>query len=313
MSITPTSTAQQRRDSVRTIKDIIARYMISVGGISVVIAIVLIFVYLLSVVYPIFNAAKLAPLHHYQVPGEGKTLYLGIDEQFEIGVRVNDLGRLVFFNIGDGKILSSYALPIPNGVSISSFAEIDVRRGWFALGLDNGAVLVASHQYQHRFVGETRYIDPLLVFPLGEDVLQISEQGDPLQQLAIADDEEQIVFAARVADGIQIVSFLKEEGFSEDSIAVEQEASSFLAWSDPTHNLLLEQQLRTLYAIDPLGVVSTIDISDKSSPALTGVSATLAPGAHVAKSTLLLGGFSLLIADSGVQPRSGFLCVMQKA
>ncbi len=292
---------QQRRDNLRTLKDIVARYLVGAGGISVIAAIVLIFVYLLSVVYPIFNAAKLEPLHTFQAPGGGDTLYLGIDEQFEIGVRINHLGELLFFDLSNGETLSSHVLPVPDGASISSFAEVDARRGWFALGLDDGTVLVASHQYRARFVGDTRYIDPVLVFPLGEETLEVSEQGDALQQLAVGNNEEQITFVARVTDGLQLATFLKEEGIGEDSIEAELEETSVFEWPlEPlgtAQNILLDPEQQTLYTVTPTGVVSAIDVSDKAAPTLVETTATLAPGETVTASALLLGGFSLLIAD----------------
>ena len=72
----------------RAIKDIAARYMVSMGGVSVLVAILLIFFYLLYVVIPMFESADIAEQNHFAVPGAGKTLYVGLEEQGEVAVRV---------------------------------------------------------------------------------------------------------------------------------------------------------------------------------------------------------------------------------
>ena len=66
----------------RDFKDQSARVWVTVGGISVIAAIVLIFFYLLYVVLPIFNSAEIEKLAEYPVfSAESRTLYLDLEEQ----------------------------------------------------------------------------------------------------------------------------------------------------------------------------------------------------------------------------------------
>ena len=294
----PSREKQLKRDQRRNVQDTIATYLVRAGGVSVIFAVVLIFVYLLSVVFPIFHSAKLEPLQSFQAPGTGATLYLGTEEQFEIGTRITDSGSAVFFELGNGAVINEVALEIPSGASISSFAEINARSGWFGLGLDDGTVLVAAHQYKTRFEGETRYIDPVIVYPLGEDPLEVSEDGDTIAQLAVGNDEERITFVARAGDVLQIASYLKEESFSEDGFEVELDETTQIEWADDPHTILITPEQRLLYVLEQSGELAAFDVVDKTSPELIETVDVLDGDTHVSQAGFLLGGISLLVADS---------------
>jgi len=132
-------TASHRHQQWRTIKDVWARYVFGIGGISVIIAIVLIFFYLLYVVLPLFKPADAEQLSSYQVPNpsSGKTLHLALEEQAEIGIRLTDTAHAIFFNISDGKIISDIPLPIPANTTVTSFAAGDPTTAMAAYGLSN--------------------------------------------------------------------------------------------------------------------------------------------------------------------------------
>ena len=106
----------------RHIKDVATRYLMAFGGVSVIAAIVLIAFYLLYVVVPMFKSAEIEQIATYSVPGgsESETLYVAMEEQREIGLRINNLGQVVFFNTANGEIRSSVDLRLSDDVSIYS-------------------------------------------------------------------------------------------------------------------------------------------------------------------------------------------------
>jgi len=71
----------------RLIKDALARYGVVAGGLGVILAIVLIFFYLLYVVFPLFISATAKSVSEYAVPelALGNTLLLEMEEQNEVG------------------------------------------------------------------------------------------------------------------------------------------------------------------------------------------------------------------------------------
>ncbi|WP_455205503.1 hypothetical protein, partial [Kaarinaea lacus] len=88
-----------RKHHWRFFKDTAAKHGVAVGGISVIIAILLIFFYLFYVVFPLFIPAKIERVANFPLPGSENqtTLYLALEEQNEIGARFTDTGEVVFF------------------------------------------------------------------------------------------------------------------------------------------------------------------------------------------------------------------------
>ena len=93
----------------RLLKDKLARYGIAFGGLAVIVALVLIFLYLVYVVYPLFLSAHADAVAEYALPeaGQGKTLLLAMEEQNEVAVRFSDQGRAIFFRVKNGETLSA--------------------------------------------------------------------------------------------------------------------------------------------------------------------------------------------------------------
>ena len=63
------TTLGQRKWKMRNTIDIVARRVVEFGGISVIAAIALIFLFLLSVVYPLFGQPSIQEIGQYQTPG----------------------------------------------------------------------------------------------------------------------------------------------------------------------------------------------------------------------------------------------------
>ena len=117
----------------RALKDKLAQYFVGIGGISVIAAILLIFFYLLYVVVPMFEAAEIQLDNSYTLPGQGKTLFVGVEELGEVAVRFTDLGEVIFFNTADGSIVYNEQLELP--ANITSIADFTDR---ILLGFSNG-------------------------------------------------------------------------------------------------------------------------------------------------------------------------------
>src|SRR5210317_304372 len=127
---------------MRLLKDRLARYAVAIGGNSVIVAILLIFFYLLYVVLPLGDAPEMHPQASYQLVADAPIEYLAMEEQAEIGVVIDRLGQVRFLSTGDGGLISEMQLPIPEGVTVDSFSAARPNTGIVALGLSNGQALV---------------------------------------------------------------------------------------------------------------------------------------------------------------------------
>ena len=92
------------RRKIRHINDRVARGLISFGGISVIITILLIFLYLFYEVVPLFESAELTQVAEYNITESSgsSTLYTAIEEQAEIAMHLDDAGLVTFFGFESG-------------------------------------------------------------------------------------------------------------------------------------------------------------------------------------------------------------------
>ncbi|MDT8383420.1 MAG: ABC transporter permease subunit [Gammaproteobacteria bacterium] len=299
-----------RRRRWRTLKDRMAMRGVAMGGLSVIIAIALIFFYLLYVVLPLFSAADMERVAEYDLPGGHSTgkpapsLYLAMEEQAEIGFRLSHDGRAIFFDTHSGRSMDEQTLALPVGAQISSFAAGQPGPARFALGLSNGQAIIARHRYQVSYPNDQRLITPVLEYPLGEEALEIDEDGEALTHIAVQDGEEQATVVAQTADGrLLLTHFSKEVSFLSEVPELEREqvVLSFAEQSSSQteiKQLLLDKEQRNLYVINTDGGLTHFDVSDKSEPRQAQQLRLVDVGLQVTSVQFLTGDISLLVGDS---------------
>jgi phosphate transport system permease protein len=286
----------------RLIKDTLARQFVVVGGLSIIVAIVLIFFYLLYVVLPLFASAKTSAIAEYAVPEQslGKTVLLETEEQNEVASRFTDSGNVIFFEVATGKTLLTQTIKIPEGVHISSFAQSSlISVGGVAYGLSDGTAIIVKHQYKETFLGNKRKITPSIEFPLGEQPLVIDETGVPLEKIAVKMEADKTIIAAKASDKVRLVSFTKERALFADEATTTRTAAILEGTSNKAIvNLLIDKEDSQLYLMDNEGLLSTYDISDKAAPKLKHQQNVIEAGQTITSLTFLNGDLSLLIGDS---------------
>ncbi|WJW75068.1 ABC transporter permease subunit [Thiohalobacter sp. IOR34] len=289
-----------RRRRLRRLKDVLARRSVSLGGMSVIIAITLIFFYLLYVVVPLLRPATAEPLASYPVPGsERPTLLLAMEEQAEIGVRFSADGEVDFLRLADGQLLSSQRLPLPPGVAVTSFAVAEPSTRTLAYGLADGRALVVRHDYRVTFPNDRRLITPELQYPLGETPLVVDPQGQPLQRLAVQVGEEGTTLVAVTADGRTVLSNLRqEESFLGEEMELVEAHSEIPATIGRSDYLLLDPEQSQLYLARRSGELARFDLSDKEAPRLLEQLPVVEGGEQLTALRLLAGGISLLVGTS---------------
>ena len=298
-----TSEASASHRRRRMVKDTLTRYTVGVGGISVIIAIVLIFFYLLFVVLPLFQSANVEKRASYSVPGgtQDETLYLAMEEQAEIGVRFTTSGKALFFDLTNGDLILDERLSIPEGVSITSFAKGQMDQGIIALGLSNGQALVLRHIYRVTYPNDKRQITPQIKYPLGDAPLEIVSDEIALTQIAFQSNEEQTTFAVVTDDGRLLLSaFIAEESMFDDAPELEQFTSELELSDSPVLKLLMDQDYQNLYVVDQNNTLTYFDISDAESPEKMHQINIAEQGRDVSSVEYLTGTISLIIGyDDG--------------
>lgn len=284
----------------RMLKDHIARHAVGIGGISVIVAIILIFVYLLYVVIPMFEGAEIRKVASYTLPGEDKALYYAMEEQAEVGMQVSQDGKVLFFQTENGTPIKELTLLLPTGVEITSLGQADPAKGILAVGLSNGQALVFRHKYQITYPNDQRLITPGIEYPFGEQPLVVDEQGLPLLKLAVQADDEQLTFVAVTPDQrILLDHRVKEESLLEETVTWQETRSEVPHPLETVTFLLLDKQQRDLYIARQSGDISFYDISDwEDGPALIQHLSLIDGRNQLTSLSFLAGDISLLAGSS---------------
>lgn len=282
----------------RKLKDMLLRRVVQFGGISVIAAITLIFVFLLSVVYPLFYTPSVDHISSFNVPGEeGETIYLAIEEQAEIAMRVTNSGAILFFDIHNGDVIKQHQLTIDGDDAISSFKVVNETTGLMALGLQSGQMLFVQHQYQLEFTDTSRIIHPQVLYPYGEELFNVSD--GPILDFGIGENEDSLSILLR-SDNDRIVfkSFAKESSFLDDEITFSPNDAITLSPVARVLGLLVDPEQEWGYILNREGNLLTFNIRDKTNPELQENVRVTERDVVPTAFTFLIGGISLLIGDS---------------
>ena len=186
----------------RHLSDKTAKVSIAVGGISVIVAILLIFAYLFYEVVPLFAGAKVEEAASYDLQDSSESLHLAIEEQSEMAMRLGDDGVARFFDLGSGENAATIAVKVPPGATITSFALDSEQSGLFALGLNTGEAVVARYAYDTRFaqLDNRRILTPKIDYPFGEIPYTLAVDK-PLASIALRTSGENMMLAATARGG----------------------------------------------------------------------------------------------------------------
>ncbi|AOT09638.1 ABC transporter permease subunit [Pseudoalteromonas luteoviolacea] len=209
-----------KTDRSRLFKDRFAQFGITSGGVMVLVALLLIFFYLLYVVQPIFESASVTKRTELALQSN-KTYYgLGMEEQTEIAYLLDSSGQVDFYQIkGDksGEQLSSLTVELDG--QVNSFAQSAPFLGIFAYGLDNGQVQLVKPSFLISFPGNERVMKSRLSYPLDGVQLVVDEQGQAIKQFAFSHYEDKTAVIAQTEDKrVIFASFSAEENMFSGEI-----------------------------------------------------------------------------------------------
>lgn len=285
----------------RLIKDWLFKQIMSLGGISVIVAITAIFFYLANVAYPLVRAVEVTNRQNLSLPGaqHGHTVHYSAEEQQEIGARYTDTGHIVFFDLKTGAVRKDVSLPLPAGVRVTAFAAGDPSHYVNAVGLSDGRVLVVKENYKVEFdatQNNRRVITPELEFPLGESPLVLDERGGPVRKLAVASADGTTTLAGQTADGrVIVLGLAARTNMVTGETTVEREEATLGDFSSPVDHLIVEIKQRELYLAHGGRYIRHYDITNKAAPRFVQEKEVVGQGDRLTALNILSGGFSLIV------------------
>ncbi|MDR9466797.1 ABC transporter permease subunit [Marinospirillum sp.] len=293
----------QRRRKFRHLSDGVTRYGIAAGGIGVIVAISLIFFYLLYEVVPLFQDAEIEEVNQYGLQtsqATGQTLRLVAEEQNEVFARITDTGQVNFVSVASGTPLETLKLPLDEGQSLTSISPTLPGDEVLVLGLSDGQVLLIEFSFNVEFDAEGNRIgvDPEMTFPYGEDTLTLDPEGRALTSVTRQTGRTGFILGGLVEGGEPL---LKKVTTRENMMTGEVELTEQTA--DLPGNRLYQQLLFSedhiyTYAARADGWMDVFNTRKLQEPELMQEVMLVAPGEEVTDLRFQLGSDSLLVGDS---------------
>ncbi len=289
------ATAGPRLQSRRL--DRFLEWLITLGGLSVIAAVLLIAFYLVYKVVPMFQLASIGLTAEFSLPqlASGASIYLSSDEQLQSGFRLTRSGEAIFFSLVDGSPVHSLQLPLPAGAFISSVAVDTDAGGLLALGLNNGSVMLLRRDDELGYVGQQRTTTPRIEYPYGRDTFELVAGAD-LRALAVREDQDGALLVAQTAGVLSAALLRKPTALA--SRPVLQALPLVLPSMPVAKKLLLSHDKRWLALLDKRGGIHAALLQPGQEASIVSVQ----PGTGgVQDIGWMLGGQSLVsLGDDGV-------------
>ena len=303
------SAAVISRRQFRHFKDKLAAALIAIGGLGVIAAILVIFLYLIYEVMPLFRGAYIQEQSSFQldIQNNAEVLHLAVEERLEVAMRLGTDGQAVYFNTDDGEVIGRIALPVPEGQNISSFAlDTDVS-GIFALGLSGGQVLIAQYGYNEEFgANNARVVTPEISYPFGEAPFALFDNQSVARVSVRSGTSELILAGSSSAGDVSLLRARRETSLLSAFSAAgeadwETDVVTLNGLIPSVDQLYLDVDRRWLFAIGASGRLSLVDIRpafSNGTPVVTEEVLLVDSPRRLTEVTFLLGGISLLVGDS---------------
>jgi phosphate transport system permease protein len=308
-SVLPDDAARQRLYRKRRFMDGFSRYIVGIGGISVIVSLALIFVYLFSEVGPMMMSAHSEKVAEYPVPGEGRTIALSMERFRSVGFRLGDDGDAVFFRPATGEVLKRHRLPIPDGVEVTSDGAGEPRTRLYAIGLSNGEAIFVRDSYRDTFPDGRLVVVPDLEYPFGNEPVAVDPQGRAIKAIGIQQGMRGIMVGAVTEDNrLLLVSYQARTNFMTGETELVPSAHELPRPTYSVTEILVSITLQEMIIGDTAGNLHYYDISRPAQARLMQSRPVFdAPGISVTALNWLLGAVSVIVGGSDGSVSQWFL------
>jgi phosphate transport system permease protein len=311
-SLLPNTERRLKLRKKRALRDGISRYGVGSSGIGVIIALALIFVYLFYETLPLLKPVRVAMDTEFAVVGDADaapTLHLVLDRFEEIGARFSETGAITIFDASNGTVRERLQVPLPDGEEVTSFGRAESRRSLFVYGFSDGSVLPVKLDFTQVFVRGERQIRPELSFPLGDDAILIGDElPEGYSALAVVEGRGGYIVAGGTEEGaLALALFSSRANLMTGAVQVRREDFQLPSIGRPVRQILVNESLRNLFAIDDRGQLFVFDIVNRNNPFLIEEVNLVGEGVQVTAAQFLVGSRSLIVGGSDGSVNQWFL------
>ena len=300
---------RQRLYRWRRGKDLLSRWVVAIGGISVIVSLTLIFVYLFTEVLPMLASASMDRVAEYPAPGEGRTVALSMDRFRSVGLRLGEDGTAPFFRPASGEVLESHRAPVPPGVEVTADASGEPRTHVHALGLSDGRAVVLQHQFNDTYPEGRLVVVPGMEFPLGAEPLTVDPQGSPLTVIGVQQGSRGLAIGAVTDDRrVLLLVYRARTNFLTGETTFTPSARELGRLNADATHVLVSITLREMIVADRAGNLHYYDISRPDEARLAHSRRVFDdPRTEITALGYLLGTVSIIVGGSDGSVRQWFL------
>ena len=309
------------RRKYREALDRAAAVTISLGGIGILATLVLLLVYLIYVVRPLFVPAEISSVVSFSAaPSQAARLppvLLSMDERTETVLRLDQSGQFSWIDLGSESIVLTSRLPVARSAEISAVALLSGEPALMAIGLNSGEVFLVSAEYGAAAGPESgaRNLPRRLSYPFGRlpllttsgsvSALAISQQRNELQVVAVgANGQIELATGSRQSSLTALLDPASLPEYEWRVARVEpQIPDATRVFIDGDHQYVL-----ALDANDRLSAFSIRALYEGGDESFSSDAIANQPG-KVVDAEMLAGGRSLMIADDLGQVGQWFIDV----
>ncbi len=323
---TPPGTRRKTHWSVRLI-DRAARVVISVGGLLVIAAVLLVCVFLTIVVLPLFGGSRVGAPRILTVDGfRADPIAVRVDEYVSLAWAIDRDWSVLAFRPDTGEVLERTS---PFGGVLPSAGSIDVERTDAIFGYADGSIRQAQFRFVSEILSGEQVPDPLRQLSRGERATLDGRVYESIgggqvrgQRLDIQLDDPtpaassaiRLIDEAHVSSGYVIAAFTADGALLTKSVTkrtnlMTGQVTTRLSGAETPiplpegagqpQRLLLTGNGDCVFLIWPDGTTVRIDTRDINRPVIAEtIDLAPDPGVEITSAAFLLGRSSLLIGDS---------------
>jgi phosphate transport system permease protein len=192
-----------------------ARWLIIAGGVSIIISVLFIFLFIAAETLPLFRSAQsqwLTTLTLGAAPASGgaPALALGIDEYQKYVYQVLPDARIVFYRADDGSVHREVPIAGLEGARLTT-ASRSLSGDFFAAGTDDGRVALMQVRFRPVFDGQV--LSDLEMEVRDRGLVTVDAQGRPVRDASYGESPEgERTLAALVGDSEIVLARFGDEG-----------------------------------------------------------------------------------------------------
>ncbi|EPZ5422173.1 TPA: ABC transporter permease subunit [Vibrio parahaemolyticus] len=281
----------QEKDKKRLIKDRLVRLAVTSGGVGVLAALILIFVYLAMVIIPLFSDAEIKPNHATRTTQVGMPLAISVDDYSQLAFVLTQSGEIQYLSMDAPDKPAIYTQQLAtNPVSFSQSAS---GLGWYGLVDDQGLAHIFKPEFNATLRENTR---PPEVVALSTDMnLTLTDAQDPVTQFVFSASTQTPTIVWQTRSGKVKARWQEKPVLGAAPTTID---FSFSAGFDAPQQMLLTPDGETLYLRDGSELIVLTKAAQKFTVREV-IDLTQGDKKHSVRTIdLLAGAYSLLVTHN---------------